>query len=146
MPKQVKSGRTWATGSGSRRLVLPILMVLAAGCEERDRLTFPNPIDDIGPVTTIERPSVFDTTVDAGPDLVVSGKTVDPVGVDTVYFLVIGGNQPGPYRPTPAVDTVLWGLPVSTSGRSGQTLTVEVYGVDIRGNQGAHTTRQIHVR
>jgi hypothetical protein len=66
--------------------------------------------------------------------------------VDTVYFLVIGGNQPGPYRPSPAADTVLWGLPVSTSGRSGQTLTVEVYGVDSEGNQGAHTTREIRIR
>jgi hypothetical protein len=63
--------------------------------------------------------------------------------VSTVHFLVIGGNQPGPYRPSPAADTVWFGLPVSTFGRSGQTITVDIYGVDSQGNEGAHSTREI---
>ena len=120
--------------------------VLVAGCNERERLTFPTHTEDVGPITTIDQPSVQDTTVDQGADFVVSGRTIDPEGVDTVYFLVIGGNQPGPYRPSAVTDTVFWGVPISTSGRSGQTLTVEVYGVDREGNQGAHSTREIRVR
>jgi hypothetical protein len=146
MLRQQTLGRLLPPGSGLRALILSALAVLAAGCEERERLTFPTPTDDVGPITTIEQPSVPDTTVTEGPDFIVSGRTTDPQGVDTVYFLVIGGNQPGPYRPRPAADTVFWGLPVSTSGRSGQTLTVEVYGVDGEGNQGAHSTRAIRVQ
>jgi hypothetical protein len=146
MPKKLKPGRVVALGSRFRAAVAWALMLLAAACEERNRLTFPDPDDGIGPITTIEQPSANDTTVDAGPDFLVSGLTADPDGVDTVYFLVIGGNQPGPYRPSPVADTVFFGLPVSTSGRSGETLTVEIYGVDSQGNQGAHATRQITVR
>jgi hypothetical protein len=143
MPKQLKPGRSTALGSRLGILVIPALMSLAAGCEERDRLTFPTPSDGVGPVTTIEQPAGIDTMVPAGPDVLVSGRTVDSDGVSTVYFLVIGGNQPGPYRPSPAADTVWFGLPVSTFGRSGQTITVDIYGVDSQGNEGAHSTREI---
>jgi hypothetical protein len=146
MLRQETPGRWFALGAGLRTLIVSALTVLAAGCEERERLTFPTPTDDAGPITTIDQPAAPDTVVDEGPDLVVSGRTSDPQGVDTVYFLVIGGNQPGPYQPSRGTDTVFWGLPVSTSGRSGQTLTVEVYGVDSQGNEGAHTTRAIHVK
>jgi hypothetical protein len=122
-------------------------VVLAAACNERDRLTFPDPGDGIGPVTNIDRPDRSDTTVDAGADFVVTGRTMDPDGVDTVYFLVIGGNQHfNPFRPTPPTDTVRWGLPLSTAGRSGSTITVQSYGVDVQGNQGAPSTRQVIVR
>jgi len=143
MPKKLKPGRSTAFRSRFRTLVFPALILLAAGCEERDRLTFPTPSDGVGPVTIIDQPANTDTTVEAGPDLVVSGRIVDSDGVSTVYFLVIGGNQPGPYRPSPAADTVWFGLPVSTSGRSGQTITVDIYGVDSQGNEGAHSTREI---
>ncbi|MFL5403116.1 MAG: hypothetical protein ACJ8BF_09910 [Gemmatimonadales bacterium] len=146
MPMKLEAGRWVAFGKRLGALVALVLLVLAAGCEERDRLTFPSPDDGIGPITTIEQPNASDTTVDAGPDFLVSGRTVDPDGVTTVYFLVIGGNQPGPYRPSPAADTVWFGLPVSTVGRSGETLTVEIYGVDSQGNEGAHSVRQIVVR
>jgi hypothetical protein len=146
MLKQESLGRLLAPGSGLGALMISALTVLVAGCNERERLTFPTPTEDVGPITTIDQPSVQDTTVDQGPDFVVSGRTIDPEGVDTVYFLVIGGNQPGPYRPSAVTDTVFWGVPISTSGRSGQTLTVEVYGVDREGNQGAHSTREIRVR
>jgi hypothetical protein len=85
--------------------------------------------------------------VDAGADFLVEGRTVDLDGVDTVYFLVTGGNQNfHPFRPSPLTDTVRWGLPLSTSGRSGSTITVQVYGVDLPGNQGAPSTRQVIVR
>jgi hypothetical protein len=147
MPKKAKPGSILAPWSGWRARLAPVVMVLAAACEERDRLTFPDPGDGIGPVTTIDQPEGADTTVDAGDDLLINGRTTDPDGVDTVYFLVIGGNQSfPPYRPSPPGVMVTWGLPLSTVGRSGSTMTVQIHGVDMRGNQGAPSTRQIIVR
>ena len=124
-----------------------LIAVLVGACQERDRLTFPNPSDGIGPVTTIDKPNGADTTVDAGPQFVVQGRTVDLDGVDTVYFLVIGGNQGfQPFLPRPVTDTVRFGVPLSTTGLSGQTMIIQIHGVDSQGNQGAPSTRQIIVR
>ena len=147
MPKKAEPGRIFTPRGRRRARLAAVLVVLAAGCQERDRLTFPDPGDGIGPVTMIDQPNGSDTTVDAGPNFFVNGRTVDPDGVDTVYFLVIGGNQNfPPFRPSPPTDTVRFGLPVSTTGRSGSTMTVQIHGVDIQGNQGAPSTRQIIVR
>jgi hypothetical protein len=147
MPKKAKPGRILASWGRRRAAIAPVLVVLAAACQERDRLTFPEPGDGIGPVTMIDQPNGSDTTVDAGADFFVNGRTVDPDGVDTVYFLVIGGNQNfNPFRPSPPTDTVRWGLPLSTTGRSGSTITVQIHGVDRQGNQGAPSTRQVIVR
>ena len=33
------------------------MLLLAGGCDDRERLTFPTPIDGVGPVTTIEQPA-----------------------------------------------------------------------------------------
>lgn len=119
----------------------------AGGCDERERLTFPTPGDSIGPVTTIDQPNGADTTVFPGSGLFVNGRTIDPDGVDTVYFFVLGGNTNfQPLHPRPVEDTVTFGLPISTFGRSGQTLTVQVYGVDVTGNRGGTSTRLIHIR
>jgi hypothetical protein len=124
-----------------------LLTVLTAACQERDRPTFPEPSDGIGPVTMIDQPNGPDTTVDAGPEFVVQGKTIDLDGVDTVYFLVIGGNQGfQPFVPRPPTDTVRFGLPLSTAGQSGHTMIVQIHGVDAEGNQGTASTRQILVR
>jgi hypothetical protein len=124
-----------------------LLTVLAAACQERDRPTFPEPSDGIGPVTTIDKPNGPDTTVAAGPEFVVQGKTIDLDGVDTVYFLVSGGNQGfQPFVPRPPTDTVRFGLTLSTAGLSGQAMTVQIRGVDAEGNQGSTSTRQILVR
>jgi hypothetical protein len=147
MPKKAEPGQICAPRGRSRARLAVMLVVLAAACQERDRLTFPDPGDGIGPVTMIDRPNGSDTTVDAGADFLVSGRTVDPDGVDTVYFLVIGGNQNfNPFRPSPPSDTVRWGVPLSTTGRSGSTITVQIHGVDLQGNQGAPSTRQVIVR
>jgi hypothetical protein len=147
MPKKAEPGQICAPRGRRRARLAAILVVLAAACQERDRLTFPDPGDGIGPVTTIDQPNGSDTTIDAGADFLVSGRTVDPDGVDTVYFLVIGGNQNfNPFRPSPPSDTVRWGLPLSTTGRSGSTITVQIHGVDLQGNQGAPSTRQVIVR
>jgi hypothetical protein len=122
-------------------------MALASACEERDRLTFPGPSDGIGPITMIDQPTASDTTVEAGPEFFVNGRTIDPDGVDTVYFLVIGGNQNfNPFRPNPPTDTVRFGLPITTFGHSGDTMMVQIHGVDAQGNRGATSSRQIVVQ
>jgi hypothetical protein len=121
-------------------------VLVTSACEERDRLTFPTPSDGVGPVTTIDQPNGSDTTVPAGPDFFVNGRTIDPDGVDTVYFLVTGGNQSfHPFRPDPPADTVHFGLPITTIGRGGDTILVQVFGVDVEGNHGTTSTRKIVV-
>jgi hypothetical protein len=122
-------------------------MLLVTGCNERDRLTFPTPSDGVGPVTTIDQPNGADTTVVAGSDFFVNGLTIDPDGVDTVYFFVLGGNQNfHPFHPIPASTTVRFGLPLTTIGHAGDTFQVQIYGVDALGNQGGTSTRQINIR
>lgn len=122
------------------------IVAFSVACDERDRLTFPDPGDGIGPVTTIDQPHVSDTTVPEGPEFFVNGRTVDPDGVDTVYFLVTGGNQDfDPFLPRPRTDTVRFGLPLTTTGRSGDTMLVQIYGVDTHGSHGDTSTRRIAV-
>lgn len=143
MPK--KSGRRWSTTFWP--LVGALIVATAGGCDERERLTFPAPGDSVGPVTTIDQPNGPDTTVFAGSDLFVIGRTVDLDGVDTVYFFVIGGNQNfSPLHPVPAKDTVTFAIPITTFGHSGETFTVQIHGVDTQGNQGGTSTRQINVQ
>jgi hypothetical protein len=147
MPKKAEPGSIFAPRARSRAWLAPVLVVLAVACEERDRLTFPDPGDGIGPVTTIDQPNGADTILDEGPEFFVQGRTIDQDGVDTVYFFVIGGNQSfHPFQPRPPSDTLLFGVPISTSGRSGQTMIVQIHGVDTHGNQGAPSTRRIIVR
>lgn len=122
-------------------------LLLMIGCDERERLTFPTPSDGVGPVTTIDQPNGADTTVFPGSDLFINGRTVDPDGVDSVYFFVIGGNQNfHPFHPNPVTTSVTFGLPVTTFGHSGETFEVQVYGVDALGNRGGTSTRLIYVR
>ena len=121
--------------------------VVMTGCDERDRLTFPTPSDGVGPVTMIDQPNGADTTVPAGPEFFVNGRTIDPDGVDTVYFLVTGGNQNfQPFVPRPASDTVRFGLPLTTTGHSGDTMLVQIHGVDSQGNRGNTAIRQVVVQ
>ena len=128
-------------------LATGVALVLGTACEERERLTFPTPADGIGPVTTIDRPNGADTTVFPGPEFMVQGSTVDPDGVDTVYFFVTGGNQNHvPFSPKPTQTTVRFGIPLTTFGHSGETFVVEVFGVDVVGNRGRTSTRLIHVQ
>src|SRR5688572_4880626 len=147
MPIRGKPGRSSWLGSRSWVLLVPATMALASACEERDRLTFPGPSDGIGPITMIDQPNASDTTVEAGPEFFVNGRTIDPDGVDTVYFLVIGGNQNfNPFRPNPPTGTVRFGLPITTFGHSGDTMLVQIHGVDAQGNRGATSSRQIVVQ
>ena len=147
MPKSRSSlwiGAYWRRG---RAPAAWFLMLLAIGCNERDRLTFPTPSDGVGPVTTIDQPNGADTTIFPGSDFFVNGTTVDPDGVDTVYFFVIGGNQNfSPLSPNPTQTSVRFGIPLTTFGHSGETFQIQVYGVDVLGNQGGTSTRLIHIR
>ena len=132
---------------GSWLLIVPGAGALVTGCAERDRLTFPNQSDGIGPVTVIDQPAGGDTTIDAGPPFFVNGRSIDSDGVDTVRFLVAGGNQGfPPLHPSSRTDTVRFGVPISTNGRSGQAVQFQVYGVDREGNQGGTAFRQIIIR
>jgi hypothetical protein len=132
---------------GWRVLVAACVILPGLGCEERDRITFPPPDDGIGPVTTIDQPNSADTTVVAGSDFIVRGQSVDPDGVDSVYFFVIAGTQGfNPVTPNPVVTTVPFALRLTTFGHAGETFLVEIYGVDVHGNQGSPSTRQILIR
>ena len=138
-----RAGSQW----GQCALVVLATIVLGTGCDERERLTFPTPSDGIGPVTTIEQPSRADTTIFPGALFSVQGSTVDQDGVDTVYFLVIGGGQNfTPFAPEQPQTTVSFSLPFTTFGFSGQTFEVQVYGVDVLGNRGGTSSRLIHIR
>jgi hypothetical protein len=146
MLKRGKSPRSGRIRPAWRLPVGLSILAFSVACDERDRLTFPDPGDGIGPVTTIDQPHVTDTTVPEGPGFFVNGRTVDPDGVDTVYFLVTGGNQDfDPFLPRPRSDTVRFGLPLTTTGRGGDTMLVQIYGVDIHGSPGDTSTRRIAV-
>jgi hypothetical protein len=146
MLKRGKSPRSGRIRPAWRLPVGLSILAVSVACSERDRLTFPDPGDGIGPVTTIDQPHVTDTTVPEGPEFFVNGRTVDPDGVDTVYFLVTGGNQDfDPFLPRPRADTVRFGLPLTTTGRAGDTMLVQIYGVDTHGSPGDTSTRRIAV-
>jgi hypothetical protein len=121
------------------------LILAAAACTERDRLTYPvTGPGDAGPRTTIDKPSV-DTAVQAGPAVFVLGYTTDPDGVDTVYFETVGGVSS--FQPFIAhQDSVRFGLPITTSGQSGAVITVRVFGTDQLGNRGDTAIRVLTVQ
>ncbi|MEP7227277.1 MAG: hypothetical protein ABI785_07950 [Gemmatimonadales bacterium] len=147
MPK-IRSGRPAAgLWCGWSVLVAASAVVVGSGCGERDRLTFPSLGDGVGPVTLIDHPGQSDTLVLEGTSLIVFGRTVDPDGVDTVYFLVSGGDlEVPPFVFNPPLDTVQFGVPITTAGRAGRTILVQVHGVDAHGNIGTTSTRQISIQ
>lgn len=147
MPR-ITRGRSRATlMTKTRGLAVGLAVALGTGCDQRERITFPTPTDGVGPVTTIDQPNGADTTVSAGDELFINGRTIDPDGVDTVYFFVIGADHGfEPFHPNPVRDTITFGVPIRTSGHAGQSFTVEIYGVDVLGNQGATSSRQINIR
>ena len=126
--------------------VWPALLLVLTGCEERDRLTFPSnePVNGQGPVTVIDNPSE-DTTLTEGDPFVLSGRSLDATGVDTVYFDIEGGSAS--YSPLSGggQDTVRFGLVISTIGNSGQTITVTAQAVDLAANQGGVAIRRLTI-
>jgi hypothetical protein len=147
MPETRSSRQTAGFRHVYRALTATSAIVFGAACDERERLTF-SPGDDLGPVTTIDQPGGVDTTITAGPQLFfVNGTTLDPDGVQTVHFLVIGGNQGfPPVIPNPTRASVRFGIALTTVGHSGETWEVQIYGVDVFGNQGNTSTRLIHIQ
>lgn len=121
------------------------LLGLLTACTTRERLTFRDPpAGGAGPVTTVYRPA-GDTTVPAGPGLVVQGESRDPDGIDTFYAEVEGGVTTFP--PFPGNDSLfIFDLPVTTNGQSGQTITVRMFATDERGTRGDTAVRRITVQ
>jgi hypothetical protein len=127
-------------------LALTLAVGTGMGCSTRDRPSFPTGggTDLVGPSTTIDEPST-DTTVIAGPGVFINGRTLDQDGIDTIYVQTEGGITAFP--PFVDVGTVFrFGLPITTNGQSGQTITVRIFGTDRLGNRGDTATRQITVQ
>jgi hypothetical protein len=122
-------------------------LAVLVGCGTRDRLTFPseNPGDGDGPITQITRPASPDTAVTEGDLLIIQGRTYDQDGVDTVYAAVGGVSQGFAPILGQGKDTVDFALQLSTIGNSGATVIVQIFGVDLLGQQGAIVSRQIHI-
>ena len=125
--------------------LIPTVMAVAIGCNERGRLTFPEPDDGMGPTTLIDVPAGSDTTVPAGPGFFVYGRAIDPDGIDSVNFLVTNEVFP-PFLPSPQSDTVQFALPITTFGHPGDTILVQIYSVDTHGNRGGTSVRRIFVQ
>jgi hypothetical protein len=133
------------------RLIFPVsgwaigaVVLFGVGCNERNRLTFPN-LDGEGPQSTILDPSQ-DTTVTAGPFAQVFGRVTDLDGIDTVYFEVTGGGASFQPHIGNGDDTVTFSLPLATAGLGGTTMTVMVFGTDIGGVRGDTAVRQVTVQ
>lgn len=123
-----------------------LLAFVLAGCNGRDRLTFPDPSDGIGPVVTVTEPAQ-DTTIVAGPGIFVAGSVVDKDGVDTLNVEVVNGNQQFLPLTFTGKDSVRFDLPISTSGKQkGDTIQVVLRAVDGVGNVGAPVGRLIHFK
>jgi len=141
----MKSGRPSPIRQGLQGVLWGALILAGAACGQRERLTFTGPpAFGTGPRTVITRPGA-DTTVPAGPGVVVSGTSRDPDGIDTFYADIQGGVTTFP--PFPGNDSLfIFGLPITTSGQSGQTITVRVFATDGLGNRGDTVTRRITVQ
>ena len=116
------------------------------GCETRDRLIFQDPSGpgSDGPSSVIDVPAA-DTTVTAGTAYFVTGLVTDPSGIDTIYFDTEGGLSA--FQPEIDVGTSFrFGLPLTTSGLAGDTITVRVYATDSEGNRGDTASRKIAIQ
>lgn len=124
-----------------------VVAAVLAGCGERDRLTFPveNPGDGSGPSTNITRPAVTDTVVIEGDRLDLTGYSVDPDGIDSVFFEVSGANQSFSPIEGNGADSVAFALELSTLGNSGGTILVRAYANDGVGDLGPAAVRSIKI-
>lgn len=118
---------------------------MATGCSTRDRLLFPEDpgAGSEGPTSTIDVPS-DDTTIVAGPNFFVTGLVEDATGIDTIYFDTEGGITSF----QPVVDPGIsfrFGLPLTTGGLAGTTITFRVYATDLSGIRGDTATRQVMI-
>lgn len=115
-----------------------------AACDERARLIFEPPSDSQGPDTTIDNPETAEARIPAGPQFNVSGRSIDPDGVDTVYFVLLGGNEQfTPHVPSEFQDTVRFSMPVSTIGKAGDAVEVLIFATDLEGVRGDTAIRHL---
>lgn len=131
----------------ARRYLVWAAVGWLVACGERDRLTFPepNPGDGSGPFTNVTHPSDPDTVAIEGDLLILTGYSLDPDGVDTVYFEVSGADQGFSPLLGEGADSVPFALQLSTLGNSGGTITVRAFAVDGLGQRGSAAVRQIHI-
>ena len=122
-------------------------LALLLGCEERSRLTFESngPDDTTGPLASIDEPAA-DTVIFPGPPVVVGGRVIDPSGVATVYVDLEGSDHTLLPLEGGGRDTVRFGVAITTLGQAGQTVTVQVFGVDLFGNRGARAIRRLQIQ
>jgi hypothetical protein len=119
-------------------------VAVLGACDERARLIFEPETDAQGPDTTIDNPETAVVQVPAGPQFNVSGRSVDRDGVDTVYFVLIGGNEQfTPFVANEFQDTVRFSMPVSTIGKSGDTVNVLIFATDLGGERGDTASRRL---
>jgi len=125
-----------------------VFVAVLVGCGERERLTFPTtePGNGAGPITNIDDPLAGDTVLTAGEPFVIAGRTFDPDGVAQVIFQLTGGSQNFAPLDGQGADTVRFGLPIETAGNSGDTVIVQVYGVDLLGQEGMHSVRRLRIQ
>jgi hypothetical protein len=120
--------------------------MLLAGCGERARLIFDPGSSGAGPRIFIDVPETGLARVPEGPMATVAGRAIDENGVDTLYVLVVGGEQFRPFTPEEPTDTLRFILPISTAGHGGDTLTVLVFATDHAGVRGDTAARTLIVQ
>lgn len=130
-----------------RIAALTASLSLAGACGDRARLLFdPSGEPGAGPITFIDNPEVAEVRVPSGPGVQIAGRSIDPDGVDTVYFIVLGGSETfRPFTPLTRTDTVRFGIPVTTTRHAGDSLLVLVFATDAFGNRGDTAVRRIIV-
>jgi hypothetical protein len=131
----------------AKQNVLWATVGILVACGTRDRITFqePNQGNGTGPFTTVTHPGVTDTTVVEGDLLILNGYSLDPDGVDTVYFDVSGTVQSFSPQLGQGDDSVPFAVQFSTLQNSGGTIVVRVFAVDVFGQVGTTALRHIHI-
>jgi hypothetical protein len=123
-----------------------VLAGAALGCNTRDRLTFPDPgPTGGGPHTVIDRP-LGDVKVSGDSAIFfVTGYSVDRDGLDSLYFETEGGLTS--FQPeVVTVDSLRFGLPLTTGGLAGDTIILRFFATDQLGNRGDTAIRRIVVQ
>ncbi|HEU4800197.1 MAG TPA: hypothetical protein VFS94_06155 [Gemmatimonadales bacterium] len=131
---------------GAKRVALVLVAALLA-CGTRDRLVFEQNVEPgEGPITFIDHPEAGEVRVDVGPDVVLAGRSIDPDGVDSVYFVIVGASLAfSPFSPATPDDTVSFGIPIRTIGSGGDSILVLVFATDAMGNRGDTAVRRLIV-
>jgi hypothetical protein len=123
-----------------------LLSLSATGCGTRERLIFPGTgPSGAGPHTVIDRP-IGDVTVSTdSATFFVTGYSVDPDGLDSVYFETVGGLSS--FQPeVVSRDSLRFGLPLTIGGLAGDTILLRFFATDQLGNRGDTAIRRIAVQ